>query len=135
MNTPRKYKKHTLLRKKEAKLNNFRKSDTLAKFAMIKRQKSGFEAFRLFNAMGHEYQLEFIRKEYRGFKVDWRWRELKSVTPIGPVHFSVIGYALEVKPKVGKVKFKIDLVKMKTKLNDEATLVTIRHHLPTVKAL
>ena len=71
---PRKYKKHTLLRRREAKKNNFMALDLPGKFAMIKRQRTPSDSFQLFQQLSSEEQLQFIRENYKGVKVGWTYR-------------------------------------------------------------
>jgi len=127
-------KRKTLLRKREAKLNNFKALDLPGKFKMIKRQTVPAEAFRLWNQLPHEDRLQFIKENFKGLKVHWNWRERQGIQ-LSPVKIITLGHALSVAPKIGKFKFHIDLVHMKTKLNEEATLKVVQHYLPTVRAL
>lgn len=131
---PRQYKRHTLLRRKEAKKANFAALDLPGKFAMILRQRTPSESYQLSNLLTHEEKLQFFRDHYKGFKVSWGWRRREGLL-LSPVKIVTLGFALQVNPKIKNVRYSIDLVSLKEQLNEAETLKTIQKYLPTVVAI
>lgn len=133
--TTAKKKYDPIKRKRDAQRRNFESADLPGKFRIIKRQKIPAVAFRFFHLLTTEEQLQFVKAEFKGVKVGWKFQLRRGLQFSPTVKLIDLGYSLEVWPKIGSFRYNVTLIRTPNKFKDEQTLEVLQKYLPTVKVL